>query len=260
MKGYPNGSFGVENPLTRAEAAVLLVRVLRETETMSGGSASGGGVTTTTVSGTLESVNASVSPAQITIDETSPQSASGVVLSVASGASVTLDGQSATLAQLAAGDAVQLTLTNGQVTAISATSPTTGVSETVTAYLVAQPTTVSLEVYGSNGLQTYAIAAGTTLPTLQVGDDLSLGLSSANQVVQASVTGAAPLVGVYEGSPSAGTINLLVNGSTESISVGTAPAVVVGGVLSNLGALQVGQTVAVDVSAVNGSALVIEPV
>jgi hypothetical protein len=37
MKGYPNGAFGVEDPISRAEAAVLLQRVLGAGETMGGG-------------------------------------------------------------------------------------------------------------------------------------------------------------------------------------------------------------------------------
>ena len=42
MKGYPNGSFGVDQTLTRAQAAVLLVRLLQGSETI--------GTTTTTSS------------------------------------------------------------------------------------------------------------------------------------------------------------------------------------------------------------------
>jgi hypothetical protein len=37
MKGYPSGAFGVEDPVSRAEAAVLLQRVLSASETMGGG-------------------------------------------------------------------------------------------------------------------------------------------------------------------------------------------------------------------------------
>ncbi len=40
MKGYPNGAFGVEDPISRAEAAVLLQRVLSSSETMGGGGSS----------------------------------------------------------------------------------------------------------------------------------------------------------------------------------------------------------------------------
>ena len=54
MKGFPNGSFGVDNTLTRAQAAVLLVRLLESSETI-------GTTTTTTTSSSAPAVT-SISP------------------------------------------------------------------------------------------------------------------------------------------------------------------------------------------------------
>jgi hypothetical protein len=61
MKGYPDGSFGVEHPVSRAEAAVLLARVLASGETMvAGGPLQPGAPTVTSISPAAGAAGATV--------------------------------------------------------------------------------------------------------------------------------------------------------------------------------------------------------
>lgn len=258
MKGYPNGRFGVDNSLTRAEAAVLLVRVLDSTETMSGG----GGTTTSptaTLAGAVVSVDTGTVPQQMTIDESSPQIATGVVVDVATGATVTVDGSAAQLASVATGDTVEVTEVSGLATIVAATTTTTNV-QTASGYLVANPGTVSLTVYAPlTGIQSYGLAAGVGAPSATVGDELTLSLNAAGQVTQIAVgqPSPAPVSGAYDGQGAAGTIDLLVGGGVATETLGPSPTVVIDGQVSSLGSLASGEAVTVDLNVLNGSALVI---
>ncbi len=118
MQGYPNGSFGVDNQLTRAEAAVLLYRVLQSTETV-GGSGTGGSTTQVTgyvvgdqtssvVTGVYGSAGLAVSTYLLTPTTT-----------------VTVNGQTASVSTLPEGDAVTVTLNAAnQPASVAAATPT----------------------------------------------------------------------------------------------------------------------------------------
>lgn len=116
MRGYPDGSFGVSKSITRAEAAVLLARVLRATETMGGGTGTGGGP----VAGWLVGEQ----PTAVTVGV---YGSGGLTLSsylLATGAQVALNGQAAALPNLPEGDAVSATLNaQGQVASVAASTP-----------------------------------------------------------------------------------------------------------------------------------------
>ena len=111
MKGYPDGSFGVDRNLNRAEAAVLLYRVLQSTETIGG-----------TTSGTGYLVGDQASSVVVGVYGSAGVSVSSYLL--APGATVTVNGQAAAASALPEGDAVSVTLNgSNEATAVAATTP-----------------------------------------------------------------------------------------------------------------------------------------
>ena len=125
MEGYPDGSFGVDHPLTRAEAAVLLDRVLNSSQTIGGSTAGtsgtgGTGGATTTTSGYV--VGDQANSVVVGVYGASGMSVSTYLLTPTT--SVTVNGQAASAGSLPAGDAVTVTLNaSSQPTAVAATSP-----------------------------------------------------------------------------------------------------------------------------------------
>ncbi len=157
MVGMANGSFGVDDTLNRAEAAVLLTRVLEGTETMPGGTGTIG--TTTYVTGTVTSATA-----------TSVQLSNGTTYQAASGETL----------NLAVNESVTLTL-NAQSQVIGYiinNNSTTTVTGTVTS-------TTATSVQLDNGT-TYYAASGETL-NLAVNESVTLNLNSSMQVVSYTI-------------------------------------------------------------------------
>jgi hypothetical protein len=281
MKGYPDGTFRPDRTLNRAEAAVLLGRVLGAMETMgtptsgsgtssgtsgtgtsgtTGGGATTGTSTGTTVSGTV----ASVTGQSITVTLSSGQS---LTLQLAAGVTVTVNGQASSLSAVTAGESVTLTLdANLQVTAIAVTA--SAPVSTASGYLVGiQANAVAVTVYGSGGLLTVSLAPGATvtldgqsasLGALPLGDAVTLSLNAQSQAtaVAATTPNPAPVSGAYQ-SASNGVLTVYSGGQFVQVALGTSPVVVVGGQLASLSNLTGGTLVHVDPGAVNGSALVI---
>jgi hypothetical protein len=197
MQGYPDGSFGVLNPITRAEAAVLLGRVLRASETTGAGTSAGGsgsgsgsgsGGGSTTTSGWLVGVQ----PTTVTVGV---YGTSGMTLSsylVASGAQVTLNGQSVGLTALPAGDSVTATVNSGgELSAVAATTPALTVVSG--AFEGAANGAATLQVGGQNE----TVPVGSAPVVVADGQITSLGaLASGTQVTvdEGAIAGSALIV------------------------------------------------------------------
>lgn len=191
MQGYPNGSFGVDNPLTRAEAAVLLYRVLQSSETIGGGSTTGGG-----------------------------------------------------------GNGGGTTTTTGYVAGDQSNSVVVGVygsaGISVSTYLLAPTTSVTI-----NG----QAASASALPE---GDAVTVTLDAANRpTAVAASTPAVPMVtGTFQGATN-GEAMVTVNGTNETVPIGSGPVVIDNELSVGLGALPVGATVTIDETVISGSALIV---
>jgi hypothetical protein len=162
MHGYPNGDFGVERTLNRAEAAVLLDRVLRSTETMPGsttpGTGTGGtGGTTTTVTGYIVGDQA----ASVVLGVYGP---SGLALStylLAPGAAVTVNGQPASASSLPEGDVATVTLdASGRASAVAAAAPSATVVRGVLAALNPASGQATVVVDNNGQTQTMVVPLG----------------------------------------------------------------------------------------------------
>jgi len=178
MKGYANGNFGVEDTLNRAQAAVLLARVLQGTETMPGGTTSIGG--TSSLQGTVAS--ASGTTLVLTINGTSD------TLALAStGVTVTINGESSSFSQLAAGQTATVTLNaQGQVIAIAATGGNAAVSTLSGTVTSDNGSTLILTV---NGVPvTLSIASGVSASATD-GQTVTVSLNAQGQIVALEVTG-----------------------------------------------------------------------
>ncbi len=192
MVGMANGSFGVDDTLNRAEAAVLLTRVLEGTETMPGGTGTIGA--TTYVTGTVTSATA-----------TSVQLSNGTTYQAASGETL----------NLAVNESVTLTL-NAQSQVIGYNinnSSTTTVTGTVTG-------TTATSVQLNNGT-TYYAASGETL-NLAVNDSVTLTLNSSQQVTSYTINSSGPVatsfLNGYIVSASASNVVVAVYSSGASIT------------------------------------------
>ncbi len=211
-----------------------------------------------TVSGTLDAVNASA--AQITVTE-----ASGAAYTFQLASGVAVSGQVSAIGALIAGDQVTLTLANGQVTAIDVTAApqTSSVSGTVNSVSTsAQQITVT----ESNGTAyTFTLATNvavtgqvSSLSAIVAGDQVNLSIQN-GQVTAIDVT-AAP-----QTSSVSGTVNA-VNASAQQITVtesnGTATTfalatnVAVTGQVGSLSAIAAGEQVTLSIQ--NGQVTAID--
>ncbi len=153
MKGYPGGSFGVNATLTRAEAAVLLARVLDASEGI-------GGTTAQTASAWIVALQ----PAALSIYNGSAV----VTYSLDASAQVTLNGAASALATVPLGDAVTVTLDGqGGASAVAATAPS---APTVTGTW--QGMSGSSASVVADG-QTQAVALGTAPVAIEGGQIVS---------------------------------------------------------------------------------------
>ncbi len=137
MKGYPNGAFGVEDPVSRAEAAVLLQRVLSASETMGGG-------------GTLTQGGA---PAITQVTPSSGPAAGGTLIAITgtgftTGATVTVGGVPATSVTVVSANLITALTPAGSGTAGVTVTTASGTSAAAQfTYTCANPQTVSGTVY-----------------------------------------------------------------------------------------------------------------
>jgi hypothetical protein len=264
MQGFPNGRFGVNDTLTRAQAAVLLARVLRASETLGTGAGGSGTATGSTLTGTIAALPSG--SIVLTVN------GSPVTLTLAPSVTVTVNGQSASLSQLTAGESVTVTLNaQGQVTAIAASGPS--VAQTVSGFLVGDTATaVTLATYGSGGpaLTTYTLDSGAQVtengqavaPTaLALGDAVSVGLDASGGAATVTATAPSGSVTRYTGvlvGLSGGQASLLnpSTGAVTNVALGASPVTVVGG---SFGSAKLDQPVTIDTAALNGSALVVQP-
>jgi hypothetical protein len=229
MKGYANGSFGVEDTLNRAQAAVLLARVLQGTETMPTGTATIGG--TTTLQGTFASTSGS------TLTITTSSGSQSLTLSP-SGVTVTINGASGSLSGLTSGESITVTLNaQQQVIAIAATSNNTSVSTLSGTVVSVTSSSIVLNIPGVSLPVTLNFAPGTSL-TATVGDSVTVSLNSDGQVVAIAVTNTTSTVSGTVNGVNATTIT--VNNTAYTLS---ASGVTVTGDASSLGGVATGDTV-----------------
>jgi hypothetical protein len=238
MKGYANGSFGVDDTLNRAQAAVLLVRVLEGTETMPGGTGSIGG--TSTLQGTFE---AAFGSSVVILVNGAPET----LTLATTGVTVTVNGQSATLASLTPNEAVTLTLNaQGQVIAIAATNGNTGVTTLSGTVVSAGSTTLVLDVNGTD--VTLAVAPGVTVSATP-GESVTVSLNAQGQVVSITVTGTTSTVSGTIVSVGPATIEINVNGTLDTFAVTSGATVTINGAASNLSSLTAGESATLTLNA-----------
>ena len=228
MQGYGNGAFGPGDTLTRAQAAVLLARVLQGGAAIPAASA---------LEGTVQSATASqlvltVGGAPVTL----PAAPSGVA--------VTLDGAAATLATLAAGQSAIVTLSGtGQVTAVEASGAGTGVSAVSGTLDSASVSGLDLTV---GGMQlSLLVASGASLANLTPGAPATLTLDAAGQVVavaQASAAATTATVTATIASVTGTTLTLSLNGASQSYPLAAGATVTVNGQAASLASLVAGES------------------
>jgi hypothetical protein len=239
MTGYANGKFGVDDTLNRAQAAVLLVRVLEGTESMPGGTGSIG--STSSVQGTFQS--ASGTALNLTVNGSAEQ----FTLSP-SGVTVTLNGAASSLGSLTAGDEVTLTLNaSGQVIAVAATGTGTGVATLSGTVSSVNGNTLVISVNGTD-IQLTA-APGVTL-TVVPGETVTVSVNASGQIVSVTVTGTttSSATGTVV-SVTSGDIELAVNGSDITYPIAAGATVTLNGASVPIGSLAAGDSATVTINA-----------
>ncbi len=254
MKGYTNGSFGVDANLNRAQAAVLLARVLRTSETIGGSTATTGA----TYQGTVSAVGGD----SVTL---TTSGGSSLTFNLAANATVTLNGQTSTLSSLANGDAATVTVTGGQATSVAATVQAPPVTSTIAGTLVstaADSVTVATYQSGALALNTYTLASGATvtlggstssLGSLSAADAVSLGLNASGTVSTISATAPAQVSttvgGTLTGTAGGDVLGVAVNGSENLYVLASGAVVTLNGQVSALANLAANDNVTLQLNA-----------
>ena len=237
MQGMGNGSFGVDDTLNRAQAAVLLTRVLEGTETMPGGTSTV--TSTSSIQGTYSSATST------TINVTVNGSTAQFTLA-SSGVTVTLNGVASSLSNLTSGDAVTLTLNSANdVIAVTATGSSTSVSTMSGTVSSISGNTLFL-IVGTTPVQ-LTIAAGVTLDVVP-GDTVTVSINGSGQVLAATVTGTST-------SSATGTISMVnasqiqldVNGTYTTYAIAPGASVTLNGQAVSISGIAAGETATVTI-------------
>jgi len=181
ITGYPNGTFHPNKPVTRAEMAVLIGRMLEVL---------GDEALTATVFGVIRSVEMATDsdPAYLVVK---PMAGPPVTLAVAEDAAVYYDGEECTLADLEAGLWVKATMEDGAATLIEA-STRARVEGIVTAVgLDDDPVTIAVAPEEDQDATTYTVADDVVvlMGRTEVGiEDVEVGDSVLLEVVGSEVT------------------------------------------------------------------------
>ncbi len=222
MQGMGDGSFGAGGTLNRAQAAVLLTRVLQGTGALPAASA---------VQGTVQSASAT----QLVLTVNGPAM---TLQPAAGGATVILDGAPATLAGLAAGDTASAALNaTGQIVSVEASSPGAGAAALSGTLDSVSAGDLTLTVAGNQ--LTLVVVPSASLSGAAAGTFATVTLDAAGQVV-AIATGAT-VVGTISSATGA-TVTLSVTGASQSYTLSAGATITLNGQPSSVGNLVAGQS------------------